>query len=350
MILHLMIDEKFTSGFVFFINEHFNNDEHIFLVMNSKKEMRYAGSVEGVPNVIVAHKDILGLASIIKNMIAADKIILHGMFNPYIVCLLDVLSLAKKTYWCIWGGDLYDYQKDSNRWRKLKTRVISRLKAVITPLEGDYELAKVAYGAHCKSFPCLAPNTVITQKPDIESFCKKWASDAPLKILLGNSADCENRHMYLLDQLSGYSQHDIRIYMPLSYGDQKYAQEVVVYARRIFGDKVTPMFDFMPIDQYRSFLRSIDVAVFAHKRQQAFSNTIQLLSLGVKVYLDPNGSIRNFLDAQGIESFDVENVKNDLFVPITQETMERNQAKICSRCSLENLITEWDLVFNDPEK
>jgi hypothetical protein len=42
-----------------------------------------------------------------------------------------------------------------------------------------------------------------------------------LSILLGNSADPSNNHVEALERLLPYRDQDIKIYAPLSYGDQR---------------------------------------------------------------------------------------------------------------------------------
>lgn len=342
MILHIMMDEKFTVPFVSFFNEHFDNDQHCFLVMSSSKKMRFAEAVTCFSNVVVVHKNIPGLYHIVSRMLKAKKIILHGMFIPYIVYLVKLLRLAPKTYWCIWGGDLYDYKLDRPQWKKVKTSVISKLGGIITPLEGDYQLAQQAYGAKAPCYYCLGPNTVIRQETLRKSLC---STHACVSILVGNSADLENNHYFLLDQLKCYAKENIHLYLPLSYGDQEYADRVSAYAAELFGDKATAMREFMPLDQYQSFLHSIDVAVFAHKRQQAFSNIIQLAANGVKLYLEPDGSIWRFLQSHNVRVFDVHTLNQNLFPLLDEENAAVNRENICAQCSMENLLQEWKTVF-----
>ena len=347
MILHVMMDEKFTVPFITFVNQHFDNSQNVFLIMCSGTQMRFARMAENVNNAFVAHKNIGGLYQIVSHMRSADKIILHGMFTPYIVYLMDLLNLAPKTYWYIWGGDLYDYKTDSPRWKKVKSRVISNLKGIISPLEGDYLLAREAYGARCKCLSALLPNTTITDTHQALDFEAKTLRNHTCNILLGNSADCENKHMYVLDELKAFADEDIHIYMPLSYGDQEYAHKVAQYARDIYGDKVTPMFDFMPLEQYKTFLAGIHVAIFAHERQQAFSNIIQLVSLGTKIYLNGTVSSWKFLNDLGVHVFDVKDVRENLLEPLTLEQLCNNRKYICRRCSMASLIGEWKTVFDD---
>ena len=66
----------------------------------------------------------------------SSVIIIHGMFNIFIVALLLICGLIKKSYWCIWGGDLYDYDKESGIFRLIKKNACKNLRGVITPFEG----------------------------------------------------------------------------------------------------------------------------------------------------------------------------------------------------------------------
>lgn len=347
MILHVMLDEKFTAEYIALINNNFDCTQHLFLVMSSGINMRYAGAVKDVKNVTIMHKDVSGLFKAVRCMISADKIILHGMFTRYIVYLIAFFGLSHKTYWYIWGGDLYDYYKEDGLWKKAKIKVISNLKGIITPLEGDYLLAKKVYHASCGCFPCLLPSTSVRDDEGIDHSRHTRAQGSSINILLGNSADIENNHIYLLDKLKVYANDNVKIYIPLSYGDQEYADKVERYASEVFGSKTVAMRKFMPLSEYKEFLKSIDVAVYAHKRQQAFGNIIHLLLDGVKVYLDTSVSTWSWMEQLGIKAFDVDNVDKDLFIPLSEQEKRNNEAIIRKRCSQLNMINEWKAVFKD---
>jgi hypothetical protein len=83
--------------------------------------------------------------------------------------------------------------------------------------------------------------------------------------------------------------------VPLSYGDQTHAKKVIEQGNDWFGEKFFPMSSFMPFDQYLEFLKSIDIAIFNHKRQQAMGNIITLLGMGKTVYVRSDVSHSNFL-------------------------------------------------------
>ena len=62
-----------------------------------------------------------------------------------------------------------------------------------------------------------------------------------IKILLGNSATESNQHKEAFELLEKYKNKNIKIYVPLSYGPEKYADEIEQLGMHIFGEKFIPM-------------------------------------------------------------------------------------------------------------
>jgi hypothetical protein len=121
------------------------------------------------------------------------------------------------------------------------------------------------------------------------------STQSGLTILVGNSADPSNNHIEALEKLLPYKDQDIKICVPLSYGDQAHAKKVIEQGKDWFGEKFFPMVSFMPFDQYLKFLKSVDIAIFNHKRQQAMGNIITLLGMGKTVYVRRDVSHSSFL-------------------------------------------------------
>ena len=94
-----------------------------------------------------------------------------------------------------------------------------------------------------------------------------------------------NYHIEVFEKLRKYRTENIKVYVPLSYGSNSYAESVISEGKRIFGDKFYPMTKFMEKEQYFRFLMTIDVAIFANDRQQALGNIVALLYAGKKVYM-----------------------------------------------------------------
>lgn len=106
----------------------------------------------------------------------------------------------------------------------LKRRVIKSSSVFMTFASSDYRLAQEWYGAKGKQFDCLYPsNAEIDLLDDLKE--KGCASDK-IKILLGNSATNTNQHFQMLDILKKFSDENIEILCPLSYGNLEYGKQV----------------------------------------------------------------------------------------------------------------------------
>ncbi len=55
---------------------------------------------------------------------------------------------------------------------------------------------------------------------------------------MGNSADPANEHIEALAQLEKFKESNIKIYVPLSYGNQAYAEQVIEYGKTILSNHI----------------------------------------------------------------------------------------------------------------
>ncbi|MDD2509394.1 MAG: TDP-N-acetylfucosamine:lipid II N-acetylfucosaminyltransferase [Aliarcobacter sp.] len=162
-------------------------------------------------------------------------------------------------------------------------------------------------------------------------------------IQLGNSADPSNNHIDVLSKLIKYKDENIKIFTPLSYGDQVYAQDVIKKGKELFGDKFVALTEFMPFEKYLEFLGQIDIAIFAHKRQQAMGNTITLLGLGKKVYMRSDITPWQLFDSLDVKVYDVANIEIDL---MEEKIKKENQQKITEYFSKENYLKQLQELFS----
>lgn len=108
----------------------------------------------------------------------------------------------------------------------------------------------------------------------------------PGSVLLNNSSDRTGNHLTMLKRIHDIdAKGDVEITIPLSYGDNDYAASVTADARKLFGNRIIPLTEFMPQKDYYNLLSGFAVAVFGHRRQQAAGNIFFLLAAGVKVFL-----------------------------------------------------------------
>uniref|UniRef100_UPI003A93BF17 TDP-N-acetylfucosamine:lipid II N-acetylfucosaminyltransferase n=1 Tax=Amphritea sp. TaxID=1872502 RepID=UPI003A93BF17 len=274
MILHVCNVDRFIPPFIILVNEEFDTEDHQFWLAGTQKLKQHP--IEKTDNVFIAGPTIAGqLIAYFKLFLMlhrARKLILHGLFNPRVSVLLALCPwLLKKCYWVIWGGDLYQYQKPKPRVKdkvieRLRKFVIKRIGHLITYIPGDVELARKWYGARGEYHECLMYLSNVVNLQVLQDAERAHEEHSGLNILVGNSADPSNNHLESLENLLPCRDHDIRVYVPLSYGDQAHANKVIKQGKAWFGDKFFPLASLMPFDQYLNFLNSIDIAIFNHKR------------------------------------------------------------------------------------
>ena len=340
-ILHLGPCDKFIPSFIEFIKDNFDFNNHLFLLTNSMSENELINH----SNVKLSGKGKLSkvkhYALVIKKMNQADKIILHSLFDIKIVQILFFSpGLLKKCYWVMWGGDLYSYQlgKRNKSWYKnefFRRPVIKNMGHLVTYISGDVDLARKWYGAKGEYHECLMYLSNTYKALDVPSI----QSDT-INIQIGNSADPSNNHFEILDKLLPFKDQNIKMYAPLSYGDQIHANKVIAKGKELFGDKFIALTDFMPFEQYLKFLGSIDIAIFNHKRQQAMGNTITLLGLGKTVFIRSDTTQWQLFKDKNIEVLNTLNFELNYI-----KDLEKNIKNTADYFSKETLIEQYKLLF-----
>jgi len=308
MILHVCTLDKFIPPFVKLINEEFDKKNHQFWVAGVQRLKQHP--IEKSDNVFVVRRSLIAqiyaYVRLIFMLHSAKKVILHGLFNYRVIIILTLFPwLLGKCYWLIWGDDLYRYSKPKlsfkgKAYSSCRNFVINRIGHLVTYIPGDVELARKWYGARGEYHECLMYLSNVVNPQVFQSVDQTKNTQSRLTILVGNSADPSNNHIEALEKLLPYKDRDIKIYVPLSYGDQAHAKKVIEQGKDWFGEKFFPMVSFMPFDQYLNFLNIVDIAIFNHKRQQAMGNIITLLGIGKTVYVRKEVSHSSLLVGIGL--------------------------------------------------
>ncbi len=334
MILHIMVYDKFIPSFIQFINENFQKEEHIYIIIGYSK---YYGVLEHFENIYFLNMPMNenDLLKILKLMKKSKKIFLHGLWIEQMhYLLLRYPKLFQKVYWMMWGGDFYFPEKQT----QAKKEVIKNIQHFVTYIKGDYELVQKWYDAQGEFHKCFMYPSNLYKEYLVQS--KKHQS---INIQLGNSADPTNNHIEVLRSLEQYKSENINIFVPLSYGSQEYANEVIKIGKNIFDKKFISLREFMSFEKYFKFLSEIDIAIFAHNRQQAMGNIISLLGLGKKVYLRKDITPWKLFQEIGIEVFDIQNNFNLDF--IDQNIQKNNREKIKEYFSKDNYLQQLQQLF-----
>jgi len=345
-ILHVFYNDKFIQPFIDFIEENNIAGEHTYLYFGGERGEKFPYHKGDNVYVFDYEKGMLERVKVsIKYFHKADKIILHSLINHYTVRFLFFQPwLLKKSYWLIWGGDLYYhiFEKKSKKYRLyefFRKRVIKKIGYIITDIKGDYQLAQKWYKTDAKYFSSIMyPSNIYKNYPIQEKKRNNY-----INILVGNSAHSSNNHFEIFNILKKYKDRDIKIYAPLSYGDKSYAQKVIKVGKDIFNDKFEALTEYMPFDDYISFLNDIDIAIFAHNRQQAFGNIITLLGFGKKVYLKKEVTTWDNLKAYNLNIYDIKEFNLEL---LPKNLADENIKIIKRYFSRDKLIKDLNLLFS----
>lgn len=337
MIAHIMISEKFMPPFISLMEQEFSRYNHQYLFITSEK---YEFGLMPSSTIRFFHtaNDFKLVADI---LIKADKIILHGLWREKInLLLLANPALLKKSYWVMWGGDFYFPERHS----KVHHNVIKKVGFLVTGTTGEIDLVRKWYGAegeHVNSYVYtsnIVDDELLYRSPS--------NSNAGMHILAGNSAAQTNNHLFIFEQLRPHKDRIAKLIVPLSYadsGDKKYVAQVIYQGNKFFGESFTPLTHFLKLDEYNALLATIDIAIFAHNRQQGMGNIIHLLGLGIKVFMRSDITIWHLFEELNIKVYDVN--KFDL-MPIDLITAKRNNESVKKHFSQATLIGQLKKVFN----
>lgn len=350
-ILHLLRRRQFTEGYINFVNNNFTEQEHFFLVYGEKF---YASEEDYLFNanvrIIQSINYELRKPCIDEFFKQYDSIIYHGVFE---FCILEFFSLHKqlldKLILYFWGGDiplLYDAKQ-----AEIKKEVIANAKCIVAIIESDRKRIEDLYHPYGRKICAQYYNEKQIQM--MKKYFNNFSNNhkKTINIQIGNSATETNEHKVILDILRKYKDENIKIYLPMSYGDIEYAEKIEKYAREILGNKIVVLKTKMELEDYINYISKIDIAFFGVKRQQALGNIFMLLANGCKVFVWRDGPLKGYLNTENeITVYDIENLTDmnfSEFIDMPMEKREINAGKIYNDiCSKENAIMKWNRVFD----
>ena len=305
MIVHIFNDQqKFSRGYFQMLSDHEFELSDQVLFHYGKRDSFFDNlgvTTHFLRSWFLPHGHLQLLAA----MRRADHIVVHSMAAPMLVLSLALLpNLGRKVTWVIWGKDLYLYAVSRHKSVPLRVYEIFRKKAirnighVVTGFDEDYQELRRLYETRASNTSCtlLYPYNVQRSGAIPIQVCAE-----PYVVLLGNSASTTNDHIEMLQWLSLNDKQIAKVIVPLSYGgSRRYVRRVVKEGRRLFTDRFVPVTGFMEASAYYALISQVDVAVFNHKRQEAFNNICTLILGGVTVYLNAEISTAGFMKRLGV--------------------------------------------------
>jgi hypothetical protein len=358
-ILHIVHRDKFTSGYVNFMKKEMQTYKHYFVISNKGFELELANEDNVV--FIDGYKKRDSLKQIIAIATECDLIVATGIFESMDAFLLKFPnSILNKTYLHFWGGDFY-LLRDKVSLHHVRTclsnykrkSLFKKCAGFIFLIDGEYDkfvdithIKKKHYVAPMPGDPYKKINFIELQQ-ELDQ-CKK--NDGKIKILVGNSATKTNMHIEAFKKLKKFSMEKMEIYVPLSYGDEKYRDMVLQKGKSILGKAFHPITEYMPEAEYIYLLASMNVGIFNNNRQQAMGNISIMLGLGKKLFLRDDTSMWKRYHNKGYIIYpidDIDSLELEKFVYFDDKDRKRNQLLYEKNGSVNKIINAWNNVFQD---
>jgi dTDP-N-acetylfucosamine:lipid II N-acetylfucosaminyltransferase len=365
MIIHFVKNGGYCFNFIKFVEENFDAKQHRYLFFGDPPQPgdhRYNLYEDIIKNNSIETQDRLLYVNSIKNYFKAirmiknsDKVILHSFFPIGPLKFPLYYMGIKKSSWVIWGGDLYSYllnEKDFKTKLKFLPRniLVKKIVEIITGIPAIHKLAENTFDINVEYSYAFYPNPVDYEILDkAKNRTDEVKKGNQMRILVGNSAGPTNNHIDIFEKLRRFKKHDIKLIVPLSYGNMDYAEKVKKVGEDFFGEKFYPLLQKLSAEKYSELLSSVDVCVMNHNRSQGMGNIRALLYLGKKVYIRSGYAHYNFFKRKGITVFDTKLISSqsfERFVHMDSEKKAKNQELIKKIYSKEVCIQSWRKIFD----
>lgn len=363
-----MQQEKFTRGIAEFYNCYFNNGEHEILYINEAGKDSLINPLLTIKQTEKflhrkSRKEAYSLVKYLARCDCYDYIVIHSLFFAHYTLLLHP-KLVKKFIWIAWGYDLYNWPPKGNGLR-IKVATLSgkwirnHCSGFVGIFPPDCDVyrdkfpkskAKVFYAPYCSTkIPEEYQHYVAFSNLD-----KRNEDNKPIYIQIGHSAVKSVNHIETLDSLRHLKDENIRVFLPLSYGDAQYGEKVQKYAESIFGEKAICLRDFMPAKQYFALLERIDVAIFNTHRQIGLGNINRMIFRNVKMYLPEDSVMYQYFTGKGVPIQKYGDLQNlcfeELRKPVKTTDPEVFGAFIESFRDMNSKVEMWKTVYETMRK
>lgn len=348
-ILHILpnFNKTISFSFIDFINNSNFNQEHKFLFLSLERD----DEVLGKKNVILD-----SYSNALKQMRNYDKIFFHHLFAVPLSITLKILlkpNLLKRIHWVAWGADLYNWNENGNSISvKIKNLIryllIKNIRFFLGIFPPDIDYFKQKFNTNAKTYNVTYIGGLFKKSDKYNKSCINISkhNSTQINIMIGHSSTSLLNHLEVLSELCKFKNENIRIFIPLSYGDSIYGDDVEKKSKELFGDRVLCMRTIMPKDEYEKFLSTIDIAIFNTERQIGLGNIIPLLDMGKKIYFPANSVMYRFFKSKEIEVFEYDNINELDFEKFIESTEMPNAKKYVESINIETQFTMWNDVFN----
>lgn len=374
-IVHLCQDQKWTGGAYYLFEKAFPKKNNYIVIKPSDKSLKHITFINPLVETTIDKFNSIA-AQMLEN---ASIIVLHGLnTNHAIVASKHVIR--KKILWLTMGAEIYGNPYIYNeRIIGVKTEALRREIAIrfylkegirqvlmslkfgktLSKKDGHKLIAKVAkdidyVGAFYRGrVEMLKRLGTIKENAKFQSF-----SYYPLEyivnsredinvqgenVLLGNSASYTNNHLEAIDKLADLELGCRKIYTPLSYGNNHYANEIIKYGKRKLKHNFSPLIDFLSLSDYNKLIQSCGIVIMNHYRDQGVGNILSTLYRGSKLFMSERSAVYEYLKSIGCVVFCIEqdlDVNNkDVFKLLQLDQIDHNRSILKKEIS-ENILVD----------
>lgn len=370
-ILHIMnIHPRFTDDTVALYNQYFNNGEHEICYLNkgdSSVIKKYFSITQHEIFINSLSRFNLNIAKEINNFIFSyDYIVLHGFIidelpTAYFYYLFARNRFLSKLVWIEWGIDLYDFKLESRSVKSLINyllikKIKNNVKMVVGIFPPDVEVYKNKF-PNSKALVMYAPYFGLDEYMQYHNYSSySRLKDAQEKsediyIQIGHNAQKQLNHIETLKVLSKFHNENIKIVIPLNYGDKNgYANKVEKVAKELFNEKTIILKDYLPQKEYFELINRVDIAVFGTYRQTGLSNIYNMINNNVKLFMFDNSVMYDYFNSIDIPVMKIEDIQNmsfeEFIKPIDYSKYEGPQKLINWLMNNDERIIYWKNIYN----
>lgn len=366
--LHIILPSKrMMETYIKLIREYYKLEDHTFYFLGkcpeTEKTLFDYGNVYSLNE---GNSKIDKIKNFYFDLNKYDYIIWHGLvISTKFSCFLFLMrKFLKKSIWVIWGMDLYEWKRKPNSLKnifinKINKYIRKNMKGIIAIFPTDIDMYKKFFGVKNKKIfyaPYPIRESVFLSLENKNLNNKRLNKE--IWIQVGNNANSFNRHLEILEMLKKYSNENIRIFIPMSYGNDWY-NKVVNYKEMVekkaieyFGEeRVNVLQNLMTIDEYSRYLEQIDIIIIATTRQGALGNILKGMYGGARIYLSEQNILYKFFTEHGIDIGKFESIAD---LPFDDFIKKPNNRKL-KEFMIENHyplinIKYWNNIFYDLER
>lgn len=372
-LIHFIPDEKVTRNFIQMLESVYPN-ESTYIVYGHTEN---SDIVSYGQNVYYYNLKSPALKKVVTNLSVYEAVILHSLDSSKVFQRINHNNII----WFVWGADLYEElicQKGYNIYKDyieqitvrashspigkipiwmyefligLRDKVhYQRLKKIlnkvryVSSLDCEFELLKEYFPDYefKHYYSCFYyPIELQIGEKNLGKECHG------MNLWIGNSPALNGNHLSVFNIIKNFSK-SIKIYTPISYGEERLINYVDNLGRNIIGVNFIPLKTFLPSEQYFNLFLDVNAFVFGHLRQCALGNVMMAMYFGGKVFLYKDNPLFQQLRNFGFVVFSIEDDLNELATQTKLSSNERaiNRKIVLSICGIEAIQKQMSIAFS----